>query len=471
MKPKLVHEVLRQSSPRKLYGSNLLPPNRYNVLSRDSSPADSVRSSFSQISVSTKRKNSANEGYSGPVSTVTGTGISYAEATGGDNASSTQVIIDCEAVTENIVKVKSICDKVSAEISKADIDPALVAIFGYINEALFGICDNQLQVTNLCKAKNTLVDSFPPADQGVKRFRAESNQVQKKQGNIAPTMVDLSTLRQKTNTQVEDPSVKKFKEAVKDAEKSTLVFNLNLGKVPIINHDTISTNATKALTEMAASVEKSKTKVPSTETMSALDDVLSVVKGMKFFGRSTRSYQRSNDPNSGSYCTVPIKYEFGNKDERIFAETVLRDKCKVNCTVPYPTILRETIRQVINGVKVHYPDYFVKVTVDTGRMCLNVSMRPKLAPGSTDEKCWYSLDQPVPIPQECLDIYARKVPDNFKVNHEFSRNSRSSQIQVQTMDTDQSTAIIDQASGEAQSARKSPVSKSPGKNAARQLQV
>jgi hypothetical protein len=463
MKPKLVHEVLRQTSPRKLYGSTLVPPNRYNVLSRDSSPADSVRSSLSQRSrsVSIKRKNSNTESGSD--------GTSYADIMKGTDTSPpaiTQEDIDC--VTENIVKVKSLCDKVGTEISNANIDPNLVAIFSTLNEAMIGICDNQLKIAKLNKVGNSGPAATPVmSDQVAKRFKPATGNKQSSQVPVISNMVDLATLRQHSQDNSEDPKVRRFKEAVKEAEKSTLVFNLNLGKVPIVNQNTICTNATKALTEMAAAVEKSNTKVPSTETMSVLDDVLSVVKGMKFFGRSTKSYQRPNDPNSGSFCTIPVKYEFNNKEERAFAETVLRDKYKVNCTVPYPTILRETIKQVMNGVKVHYPDYFVKVTVDTGRMVLRVAMRPKLPPGSSGEKCWYTLDEPVPIPPECLDLSARKVPENFKVTHEYSKKSRTSRIpdeQIPSLDS-QMTDIT------SPTRRDSPSRNSPGSNGTKQRQV
>jgi hypothetical protein len=240
-------------------------------------------------------------------------------------------------------------------------------------------------------------------------------------------MVDLATLGKstgKSNNHQEVQVLTDFKEAVRVAEKSTLLFNLNLGKVPLVNKDTMSTKVTKALTELAAKEEKSKSSVPSADTMASIDDLLSVVQDMQFYGKTTKSFQRLNDPLNGSYCTVPVKYVFSDKETRTYAETVLRDKCKVQCTTPYPTILRESIKQVINGVKAEYPNYFVKVNVDTGKMVLRVSMRPLVEKGSKEEKTWYTLDNPVPIPKEALDISARKVPDGFKVTHCY-KNSKS----------------------------------------------
>jgi hypothetical protein len=229
-------------------------------------------------------------------------------------------------------------------------------------------------------------------------------------------LVDLASIRpgqyHRQPKPTEDPEVKKFKDTVREAEKSTLVFNLNLGRVPIVNQDTMSTRATVALNELAATVEKSRTNNPTPDTMAAID------KGMKFYGRATKSFQKRGDPLSGAYCTVPIRYDFTDKDTRAYAETVLKDKCKLQCTTPYPLILRESIKQVMNKVKEEYPNHYVKVSVDTASMSLKVAYRPMIPAGSKEEKKWSNLDQVIPIPREALDVNARKVPPGFKVEFE-----------------------------------------------------
>jgi hypothetical protein len=213
----------------------------------------------------------------------------------------------------------------------------------------------------------------------------------------------------------QDPQVKKFKESVREAEKSTLLFNLNLGTVPIVNQDTMSTKVTKALSDRAAQVDGLNRSIPCEDTTLSLDDVLSVVKGMKFYGRSTRTYRNPKDRLSGSYCTIPVRYDFSDKETRTHAETVFRDKCKVQCLTPYPLILRETIKQVIDQTKQKYPNNFVKVNVDTNAMQLLVVRRPLLDKGDTSKKVW-TTESPIPIPKECLDTKATTLPEGFKVS-------------------------------------------------------
>ena len=51
------------------------------------------------------------------------------------------------------------------------------------------------------------------------------------------------------------PEIQNFRDAIKEAEKSTLIFYLDMGRVPLINQTTIGVKATTALTSMAAMAE------------------------------------------------------------------------------------------------------------------------------------------------------------------------------------------------------------------------
>jgi hypothetical protein len=53
----------------------------------------------------------------------------------------------------------------------------------------------------------------------------------------------------------EERKLRKFGEAIRDAERSTLCFNLDIGNVPKLNKHTISEKASLALAKMAAAEE------------------------------------------------------------------------------------------------------------------------------------------------------------------------------------------------------------------------
>jgi hypothetical protein len=171
------------------------------------------------------------------------------------------------------------------------------------------------------------------------------------------------------------PEVAKFREAVRKAESSTLIFNLNMGRIPIMNTATMSNKATLALAVMAAENEERPGSIPEEDTVATIDDVLSMAKRIDFYGRKTKTYTNTRDSKSGSFCTIPVLYEFADKDTRFEAETYLRNKCGAHCSTPYPTILRECIRQVVDAVKVEYPNDQVKVTVDANNFCLRTARR------------------------------------------------------------------------------------------------
>jgi hypothetical protein len=121
------------------------------------------------------------------------------------------------------------------------------------------------------------------------------------------------------------PEIKKFREAVRKAENSTLIFNLNLGRFPIMSAETMSTRT-----------EKRPGSIPNEDTVATLDDILSVTDSVEFYGRKTKTYINNKDSKSGSYCTLPVRYEFRDKDTRFEAENFLRKKCGAHCSVPYP---------------------------------------------------------------------------------------------------------------------------------------
>ena len=125
-----------------------------------------------------------------------------------------------------------------------------------------------------------------------------------------------------------DPKVKNFQKAIETAERSTLIFNLGMGNVKLLNEKSILSKATLALTEAAAKVEGKASNRPSQDTLDALDDVLSIAKDVKIFGKATKPFRNvrdKNDPRNCTFFTVPIRYKFKDKDSRFEAESVLRD--------------------------------------------------------------------------------------------------------------------------------------------------
>jgi hypothetical protein len=111
----------------------------------------------------------------------------------------------------------------------------------------------------------------------------------------------------------EETRVRKFCDAIRDAERSTLCFNLNMGNKPLMNKSTIQEKATIALTSMAAKVEGKNSSVPSQAAVAVIDDVTSLVTNMEFYGSSTKQYKGNDADKQPSFCTVPVRYQFKDR--------------------------------------------------------------------------------------------------------------------------------------------------------------
>jgi len=168
-----------------------------------------------------------------------------------------------------------------------------------------------------------------------------------------------------------DTRKKKFIQAVKEAEKSTLVFNLDMGNVPVMNTATMSRYFSLALKAKAAEVDGGVNGEPKGETVTQLDDTLSMVRSMDYFGKTTK---KAKDKE---YFTIPVKLAFKDKDTKIAAEQNLRKLCKVSCTTPYHATLRDFIRTVVDECKGKYRDTFIQAKVDAENMRLRISYLEK----------------------------------------------------------------------------------------------
>ena len=384
VRPFSAAELLRQNSPRKF------PPtsNRFATL-RDESPAPGNEGGRRFRSRSVKRKPDDNPSYSSIV------GKNLTQSANSDENAKTLDLIGV-----NTAKVTSLCEKVQGELITLGAEPEICTIFTDLCEAIRCVNESQRILAEKQLGPSAHQDILLPAPP--KKVKQNTGS-----GILAPILVDISRSQPEVSESQDEMDHRKFKEAVKEAEKSTLLFNLNMGKVPIMNKETISKKATLALTSMAAKTEGKFSSTPSEDSVAAIEDVLSMTTGMSLYGNTTKTYSNPKDKESGAFCTIPVKYEFKDKDTRMRAETVLRARCKVSCGTPYPMFLRECIKQVIDKVKNKFPGEYVRVNDDPSHMTLSVARR-----GNKDSS-WIYLRDHIHLPSEVLNIGARSVPKDF----------------------------------------------------------
>jgi hypothetical protein len=186
---------------------------------------------------------------------------------------------------------------------------------------------------------------------------------------------------------------------VREAEKATLVFNLDMGTVAVMNTNTMNRKFSMALKAKAAEVDGNVNGEPKADTVTQLDDTLSMVKSMDYFGKTTKQAKGKE------FFSIPVKLAYKDKETRMMAEQNLRKLCKVSCTTPYHSTLRDVMKKTMEEAKAKYKNSFVQTKVDVENMTLRVSYR--------QDGVWHNDVDRVPLPDSVLDLthkVSRHVP-------------------------------------------------------------
>lgn len=166
----------------------------------------------------------------------------------------------------------------------------------------------------------------------------------------------------------------KVKRVLRDAERKMVVFDLDLGSAPTINKDSISRKVTMALHGKAQSGEHDWNTADASEMV---DDVLSC-STLEFLGSGTRKFNNTRNPSdhrNNKMCTVPVRFDFKNKETRVQAEQTFRKVCKLRPSVPYPKRLRAMINEAVRKGKESHKDSFIMTKVDIDKLILKAMVR------------------------------------------------------------------------------------------------
>ena len=237
--------------------------------------------------------------------------------------------------------------------------------------------------------KSNLVDMYKTMDT---KPTYSGNPAHSKATNSAPKAAKQVPAKQPPSAA--DTALLKVKRVLREAERRTVMFDLDLGAAPLINKESISKKVTYALHQAAASGEHDWN-IKDAGTM--VDDALSCSQ-LEFLGSGTRKFfnnKKQDDPHNGKMCTVPVRMDFKNKETRQQAEHTLRSICKVNCSTPYPKKLRALLGRAILDGKKKFPKNYIRTKVDIDNMQVTASVR--------EGASWVVVSGPYPIHLDILD--------------------------------------------------------------------
>ena len=287
---------------------------------------------------------------------------------------------------------KVICDKIAAAVSDdifiGNNDPSLIAFLTDVSSSLSSQSDilstvvseiesikltfNDLQSSELPPVSDnsnfpalTKPYSRPPGNSAPSGISALNNRKPLKQAPLghelgfnAPwsNVVSKKNKKSRNSNVVEisedvndlagshsfpPPKADPFVAAVKDAERSILIHNLNLGQSPTLNPSTISSKVTTALLLCIAQLEPSSQGQVTDVVRDIVDDVIGLVKDMTLFGSATRPSRNPQNPSeNSSFYTIPVKLSFANRQICQRVSELLKGKYKMQITTPYHKTLR-----------------------------------------------------------------------------------------------------------------------------------
>ena len=301
------------------------------------------------------------------------------------------VFASMEETERQLKEAKAVLDQVRLDVEKVpDPGPLKVVLDGMVKWMALtnSIQENSASVMldEFAKAKKKVSPSSQVVPETGSQGRAGGQQGKGKQGETE--VVTEHEVRKK-----------KFVQAVREAEKATLVFNLDMGTVAVMNTNTMNRKFSMALKAKAAEVDGNINGEPKMDTVTQLDDTLSMVKNMDYFGKTTKQAKGKE------FFTIPVKLAYKDKETRIAAEQNLRKLCKVSCTTPYHSTLRDVMKKTMEEAKSKYKNSFVQTRVDVENMTLRVSYR--------QDGIWHNDVEKIALPDSVYDLthkVSRHVP-------------------------------------------------------------
>jgi hypothetical protein len=112
--------------------------------------------------------------------------------------------------------------------------------------------------------------------------------------------------------------IKELKDCLEKADLESVLFDADLGPVPVGNRNTLVAAFSDGIRSAAIKTAEEKGQDPA-EAVRAMNDALECVSEMDFIGiKSDRQKDRpGSEPLANKYCTMPIKLRFEDRNSRL----------------------------------------------------------------------------------------------------------------------------------------------------------
>jgi len=170
---------------------------------------------------------------------------------------------------------------------------------------------------------------------------------------------------------------KELRAALETADLESVVFDADLGPLPIFNRSRLSAAFSAGLKN---SVIKKATDSGGdvAEAVRQLDDAFSAVEDVDFMGKETKPFSNprdATDARTGKFCSMPVKLRFSDRDSRVYFENTLKKLGGPKAVQSFPTPIRKEMAAVAARIKAANPDMIVLVRPNPRTLKWTISMK------------------------------------------------------------------------------------------------
>ena len=189
-----------------------------------------------------------------------------------------------------------------------------------------------------------------------------------------------------------------LKEGLKKADLESVLFDADLGPLPVANRAALASALSSGLRAAAISKAGAAGGDP-VEAIRVMEDALSCVTDMEFLGQKSKKFigrTGESDPRTNKFCTMPIKLKFDDRSARINFERSIQSNCGLRAIMSIPPPIRTEQATFGKAVRERYPNKIVMVRPDIEALELVAFHK------EDGGKRWLRCPETLAIPREIL---------------------------------------------------------------------
>ena len=163
-----------------------------------------------------------------------------------------------------------------------------------------------------------------------------------------------------------DSDRKDLIEALSVADKTVILYDANLGAVPIANRQKLNHALSTGIRQSTISKAVAAGEDPA-EAVRVTEDALSLARDLTFLGQASKKIVNNAKPDL-DHMTMPVKLTFEDRGARIHFERTMGARCGLRATMSLPKNIRIAQSVFHDEIKKRYPGQITMVRTDTERL-------------------------------------------------------------------------------------------------------